>query len=135
MWREESGDVCYPDLKEKGRERGEGGTERRREGGRERGERERKRGRERERERERGRLRGIYLLAYRAPWVCAPVRAGRARLSIALLAVRGLVKNLTAQIVKAFTVGPLTRHQPRLDPSATRLSALQTEGEGRVHTV
>lgn len=72
---------------------------------------------------------GIYLRAYRAPWVCAPVGVRRARLSIALLTVGRFVKNLTAQIVKALSVGPLTRHEPCLYSSPTRLGTLQDRAD------
>ena len=69
-----------------------------------------------------------YLWAYRAPWICAPVRVRRARVSIALLSVGRFVKNFTAQIVKALPVGPLTCDQPCFYPAATGLRTLWTRG-------
>lgn len=71
----------------------------------------------------------IVLWAYRAPWVCAPVGARRAWLSIALLLIWWLVVDLAAQIVETFAGWTLTHHQPRLYPTPTWLSALQTAGQ------
>lgn len=69
-----------------------------------------------------------YLLwAYRAPWVCAPVGARRARLSIALLVIWRLVVDLATQIAETFTIGSLTHHQPRLYATSTELGALKRE--------
>lgn len=76
-----------------------------------------------------------YLLwAYRAPWVCAPVRARRAWLSIALLSIWWLVMDLAAQIIETLAVWTLAHYQPRLYTTSTWLGALKTVGRNVVFT-
>lgn len=64
------------------------------------------------------------LRAYRAPGVRAPVGVRRARLGVALLAIRRLVVDLAAQVIEALAVWTLAHDQPGLDAASTRLGAL-----------
>lgn len=54
----------------------------------------------------------------------------RARLGVALLAVRRLVVDLAAQVIEALAVWPLAHDQPGLDAASTRLGALGRDGNG-----